>query len=335
MKTKIIVHRIMIVAISFCMAAAYTSVGAFADVTGASQDGDPVAVEQMTEDNTTAIGVDEKIADPNAAESEAVNNSVATDNTDSTIQGNDEVSGPEEPVDPELDADESDIQSSPVPAEKKEGFTASEEARAFSYDEDESISNEEMPVIYYLIGVVFKGIKKASLISSKYRITFDGITFYQDGNGYSSYLDKVSFTKEEASIDHDKSGNVVLSWLFDGHRVDEYGQDIYTILDLDTARQYGTHIPGYTLRGSKTQNAHLFFNLSWDDEEYDRSDLSMSILIAGISVTENTYEKAGSVVRDYSPDTGDYQMVSLLGIIMFLSLLSASLTVLTGRGRRA
>ena len=61
----------------------------------------------------------------------------------------------------------------------------------------------------------------------------------------------------------------------------------------------------------------------------------MSVLIAGISVTENTYEKAGSVVRDYSPDTGDYQMVSLLGIIMFLSLLSASLTVLTGRGRRA
>lgn len=183
MKTKIIVHRIVIVAISFCMAAAYTSVGAFADVTGASQDGDPVAVEQMTEDNTTAIGVDEKIADPNAAESEAVNNSVATDNTDSTIQGNDEVSGPEEPVDPELDADESDIQSSPVPAEKKEGFTASEEARAFSYDEDESISNEEMPVIYYLIGVVFKGIKKQVSSAANTALLLMALLFIRTATG--------------------------------------------------------------------------------------------------------------------------------------------------------
>ena len=188
-----------------------------------------------------------------------------------------------------------------------------------------------MPAVLYIIAVLFKGIKKASLISSKYKITFDGVTFYQNGEDYSYYQDKVSFTKDEASILYDKYHNVILLWLFDGHGVDEEGNDTYTVLDMDTARQSHTHIPGYTFKGSQNLNFDFNLSLSWGDEEFD-------LLYAGVSVTANTYKKTGyaaSAAKDHSPETGDYQAVGLFSIMMCLSLLGVLLIVLTGRRRRA
>lgn len=320
-------------------------------VTEAEQKPADTAQTSVAETETT----DSKPADTNGndiqTEYEEETNGVADNvsnagNTNSSDQNDETVSDPESPAATELKTDEAVSQSVSNPAEERATLSVGKQVHAASYghdsdvstnDEDnESVSSAEMPAIVYLVAVIFKGIKKASLISSKYKLTFDGITFYRDGDRYSYYADRVSFTKNGASILYDKHNNVILRWLFGGHRFDEEGNDIYTILDLDTARQSHTHISDYTFKGSKNQN--FDFTLSWDDEEYNEDDPSQYLLIAGVSVTENKYKKAGSAastVRDYSPATGDYQQVGLLGIMMCLSLLGALLIVLTRRIRRA
>ena len=360
---KLLKRRIIGVTICLCMIAAYTPVSAFADVEDDGQDKTPVKMEQTATEQTAmeqtanenyleeeAITVAPKETDSNAFDiqteqkgevNEAADSIDQVDNSTSISQNDEATSGQEE--------EEPDNETVSALPKEDETLSMGEGESDFSYEEDgiisddenvsisdeeEYTSDEEMPAIYYLIGVLFKGIKKVGLISSKYKITFDGITYLKYGNEDYYYSDTVTFSKKDAFSEHDKHGNVILYWIFNGHVVDENGYDIYTILNLDSARQSGTHIPGYILKNSRTQNGDFKLTLTWNDEEYNEDDLSQYLLFGGISVTENTYKKtefAAVTVMDHSPATGDRQPVGLLRMILCLSLLSLLLLVFANR----
>lgn len=377
MNTKKFMHRVFAVAICLCMVIAYTPTGAFAEVKDNSQDETSAQAEQTTQvEQTTQAEQTVQPAQPAQEQSQASENSGArkpaaadeqkpanlnedgiqtengdgtdgaaenagdADDFDSSSQSDETFSEPETPADTELEPDETDGQSVSVPAEESMALAASaasELAHCLLYDDEEggaTVSEAEMPPIIYMIAVIFYGIKNAGLISNQYKITFDGTTYYEDGSYYS---DTVSFTKPEASIDHDKHGNVILWWLFFGSGYDEEGRETYTVLDMDTVRQSHTHIPGYTLKSSKSGNIEFSLSLFWDDEEYDEYDPNQFLLIGGVSVTENKYEKAGATAAamDASPATGDDQPMGLFVLLMCLSLMGILLIVLAGRRRHA